>query len=115
MRSALLRRRALGEPEVSDTRAPVKAGRATRVIFVGVVKGAVVGWIDIHVAIVAPTVACSGLTTTTGEQRRFTLGEVIDRIGECLSFAQNERVHTENSYKYSPTQIRGLANDAGFV
>jgi uncharacterized SAM-dependent methyltransferase len=40
---------------------------------------------------------------------------VIDRIGECLSFAQNERVHTENSYKYSPAQIRGLANDAGLT
>ena len=29
-------------------------------------------------------------------------------------FAQGERIHTENSYKYAPSEFEGLLRDAGF-
>lgn len=31
------------------------------------------------------------------------------------AFAAGERIHTENSYKYSPTEFAGLLRDAGFA
>lgn len=41
--------------------------------------------------------------------------EVVVRIrGESRRFRQGERIHTENSYKYSPEQFRALLVEAGF-
>jgi dimethylhistidine N-methyltransferase len=34
--------------------------------------------------------------------------------GATRTFAAGERIHTENSYKYSPAQFTGMLNDAGF-
>jgi L-histidine N-alpha-methyltransferase len=38
----------------------------------------------------------------------------IRSIGERFSFKQNETIHTENSYKYTLTEISFLAQDSGF-
>ncbi|MBC8049146.1 MAG: L-histidine N(alpha)-methyltransferase, partial [Chitinophagales bacterium] len=34
--------------------------------------------------------------------------------GQSFSFDEGERVHTENSYKYSVEGFRALANEAGW-
>jgi L-histidine Nalpha-methyltransferase len=39
----------------------------------------------------------------------------IDQIKMNVPFARDEPIHTENSYKYSPEEIDGLAAQAGFV
>jgi uncharacterized SAM-dependent methyltransferase len=42
--------------------------------------------------------------------------DVIVRIrGEARRFRQGERIHTENSYKYSPEQFKAILEDAGFT
>ena len=42
--------------------------------------------------------------------------DVTVRIcGAARTFTQGERIHTENSYKYSPEQFRGLLIEAGFT
>ena len=38
----------------------------------------------------------------------------IRGIGETFFFKKNERIHTENSYKYTLRQISILAEDSGF-
>jgi L-histidine N-alpha-methyltransferase len=38
----------------------------------------------------------------------------IDELGTGVRFAAGERIHTENSYKYTPEQIAGLLAVAGF-
>ena len=38
----------------------------------------------------------------------------VDRLGRSFSFERGERIHTENSYKYSLSDIRGLLQRAGF-
>jgi dimethylhistidine N-methyltransferase len=38
----------------------------------------------------------------------------IDQINMRVSFASGESIHTENSYKYSPSEIEALAKNAGF-
>lgn len=35
--------------------------------------------------------------------------------GECFQFAAGETIHTENSYKYTPTEFQWLAAKAGFT
>ncbi|HSC61320.1 MAG TPA: L-histidine N(alpha)-methyltransferase [Rhizomicrobium sp.] len=35
--------------------------------------------------------------------------------GECISFAEGETIHTENSLKYTPDGFRALAQEAGFT
>ncbi|SRR5579883_557193 len=37
----------------------------------------------------------------------------LDRLGFEVQFGAGEAIHTENSYKYSPTEIESLAADAG--
>lgn len=37
----------------------------------------------------------------------------IERLGLSVSFEAGERIHTENSYKYSPEEIEALAEAAG--
>ncbi|MEO7254191.1 MAG: L-histidine N(alpha)-methyltransferase, partial [Casimicrobium sp.] len=42
--------------------------------------------------------------------------DVTVRIrGAARHFAQGERIHTENSYKYSPEQFRSILIEAGFT
>ena len=55
MRCAVLRRCALGEPEVADSRAPVEAG-CGRIVFVCVIERAIVHWIDCDIAIITPAI-----------------------------------------------------------
>ena len=43
---------------------------------------------------------------------RTNITEYVD--GEPLRLAVNERIHTENSYKYSIDSFRSLAQNAGF-
>ncbi|HYY66263.1 MAG TPA: L-histidine N(alpha)-methyltransferase [Nitrososphaeraceae archaeon] len=38
----------------------------------------------------------------------------VDLIGETFNFKENERIHTESSYKYTLEQIAHLAKDSGF-
>ena len=40
---------------------------------------------------------------------------LIGRLAMSVSFAAGERIHTENSYKYTPAMIRELFSDGGFV
>jgi len=60
MRRALLRRCALGEPEVADLRAPVEAGRR-RIVLVCVIERAIVYRIDCEIAVIAPAIGRSTL------------------------------------------------------
>ena len=62
MRSALLRRCALGELEVADARAPVEAGRR-QVVLICVVKSAVVHRIDRDIAVITPAIGSACLAT----------------------------------------------------
>jgi dimethylhistidine N-methyltransferase len=39
----------------------------------------------------------------------------IEILGHRFSFAQGERIHVENSHKYTIPQFRDLARDAGWV
>ena len=36
-------------------------------------------------------------------------------LGQTISLKRNERIHTENSYKYSKQEINHLAKDSGFI
>jgi hypothetical protein len=60
MRSALLRRRALGKFEVTDARAPVETGRR-RVVFVCVIERTIVSGINSEIAVIAPAIGRSTL------------------------------------------------------
>jgi L-histidine N-alpha-methyltransferase len=40
-------------------------------------------------------------------------GQAVRILGETYAFAPGERIHTENSYKFSGAQIRALAVDSG--
>ena len=79
MRSALLRGGALREPEVANLSAPVKAGRC-RVIFVCVVEGAIVHWIDCQISVIAPATAGAGLAAGAIKKMLFT-GQCVQWIG----------------------------------
>lgn len=39
----------------------------------------------------------------------------VGRLDQTFSFDKNETIHTENSYKYSPEQIRQMAEDSEFI
>lgn len=39
----------------------------------------------------------------------------VGRLGRTFSFDKNETIHTENSYKYSPEEIKQMAEDSQFV
>ena len=56
VRSASWRRGALGKLEVANTRAPVEAA-CRLMVFVRVIEGAIVRWINGHIAVVAPAAA----------------------------------------------------------
>ena len=60
MRRALLRRCALGKPEIADARAPVEARRRW-VVLVCVIEGAIVHRIDCEIAVIAPAIGRSTL------------------------------------------------------
>jgi uncharacterized SAM-dependent methyltransferase len=36
-------------------------------------------------------------------------------LGQTVSLKKNERIHTENSYKYSLDEIKQLAEKSGFI
>lgn len=38
----------------------------------------------------------------------------VELLGECFQFAEDEELHTENSYKYDPHELSELARGAGF-
>jgi L-histidine Nalpha-methyltransferase len=38
----------------------------------------------------------------------------VDRVKKSFSFSENERIHTENSYKYTLQQVRELVEHSGF-
>ncbi len=71
VRSPFLRRGALGEFEVADARTPVKAGSG-RVVFVGVVEGAIVHRINGDIAVIAPAIGGAGLATGAIKKMLFT-------------------------------------------
>ena len=49
------------------------------------------------------------------EARRAVDASWPDDTGHChRHFAAGERIHTENSYKYSPDSFRKLLREAGF-
>jgi len=62
MRSAPLRRSALGEFEVADACTPAKAGSG-RVVFVRVVERAVVHRVNRDIAVVSPAIGRARLAT----------------------------------------------------
>ena len=70
MPRALLRRCALGEPEVTDAGAPVEAGRR-RVVLVCVVECAVVHRIDCDIAVIAPPIGRGTLAAGPVEKMLF--------------------------------------------
>ena len=39
----------------------------------------------------------------------------VGRLGQTFSFDKNETIHTENSYKYSPEQIKQMAEESEFI
>ena len=39
----------------------------------------------------------------------------VDLAGATRRFATGERIHTENSYKYSPDEFEALLREAGFA
>ena len=39
----------------------------------------------------------------------------IQELGQTISLKENERIHTENSYKYSIEEIKQLAEKSGFI
>ena len=39
----------------------------------------------------------------------------VPGIGQTIHFRENERIHTENSYKFTPEMVRQVLGDAGFV
>ena len=39
----------------------------------------------------------------------------IRELGQTISLKENERIHTENSYKYSIEEIKQLAEKSGFI
>lgn len=41
--------------------------------------------------------------------------QTVDILGQTISFAEGERIHTENSYKYTVDGFRGLAEKAGWA
>ena len=81
MRRPFLRCGALGKLEVADACTPVKAGRG-RVVLVRVIEGAVVDWINGHIAVIAPAIAGTGsLAARSSHENSFTLAQSIDGIG----------------------------------
>jgi hypothetical protein len=67
MRRALLRRCALGKPEVADTRPPTEAGRRW-VVLVCVIEGAIVSRIDCEIAVITPPIGSACLAPCTVEK-----------------------------------------------
>ena len=39
----------------------------------------------------------------------------VAELGETYAFEPGETIHTENSYKYSPSEIAALAEEAGLA
>jgi uncharacterized SAM-dependent methyltransferase len=39
----------------------------------------------------------------------------IRELGQTVSIKEDERIHTENSYKYSLDEIKQLAEKSGFI
>jgi uncharacterized SAM-dependent methyltransferase len=39
----------------------------------------------------------------------------IDRLAISVAFEAGERIHTENSYKYTPAMLAGVLVGGGFV
>ena len=71
MRSALLRRSALGKPKIADARTPVEAGRRL-IVFVRVVEGAVIHRINGDIAVIAPAIGGACLATGAVKKMLFT-------------------------------------------
>lgn len=44
-----------------------------------------------------------------------TRAQTVTLAGEQISFADGERIHTENSFKYHPSEFEQLAGQAGFA
>ncbi|MBL6690183.1 MAG: L-histidine N(alpha)-methyltransferase [Pseudomonadales bacterium] len=38
----------------------------------------------------------------------------VNLMGTCLEFTQGEKIHTENSHKYTVAEVEEMANEAGF-
>lgn len=70
MRRAFLWRSALGELEITDPSAPVKAG-CRLVVLVCVIESAIVHRINRHIAIVTPAIRGSTLATGAIEEMLF--------------------------------------------
>ena len=70
MSCSILRRCALSEGEVADTRSPVEAGRR-RVVLVCVIERAIVHWVDRDIAVIAP--AIGGCTLAAGPVEKMLL------------------------------------------
>ena len=71
MRRALLRRCALGKPEVADTCPPVEAG-GRQVVLIGIVEGAVISGINSKIAIISPAILSSTLAAGSVEKMLLT-------------------------------------------
>jgi len=70
MRRAFLRRGTLGELEITDPGAPVKAG-CRLVVLICVIKGAIVHRIDRYIAVIAPAIGGSTLAARAVEKMLF--------------------------------------------
>ena len=86
MRSAFLRRGALGKPEVANTRAPVE-GACRRIVLVRVIEGAIVHRINRHVAVIAPSVGGASLAAGAVKKMLFARQDVqsIGRQPACIA------------------------------
>ncbi len=40
--------------------------------------------------------------------------QIVEVAGESVVFKEGEKIHTENSYKYTTGEIEALAGNAGF-
>ena len=49
-----------------------------------------------------------------GPRRSSTAQQQVSIGGSVFAFDDGERLHTENSYKYSPDEFIRLAEDSGF-
>ena len=71
MRSAFLRRSALGKPKIADARTPVEAS-CRRIVFVRIVEGAVVHRINGQIAVIAPAIGGPCLAASPIKKMLFT-------------------------------------------
>ena len=71
MRGAFLRRGAPCKFEIADTCTPVKAGSGS-VVLIGIVKRAVIHWINGDIAVIAPAIGGAGLAAGAVKKMLFS-------------------------------------------